>query len=95
METIAITATLDKGKATEKTADGTCEQYTATEIAVFEKNGMKTGHGKALNLQVKIIALNKLRATLEEKSEIAIITKMMKGLLPEKIAEIKALAGLS
>ena len=94
METIAITATLDKGKATEKTADGTCEQYTDIEIAIFEKNGMKTGHGKALNLQVKIIALNKLRATLEERSEVSIVTKMLKGLTPEKLAEIKALAGL-
>ena len=94
MEIIAITATLDKGKATEKTANGICEQYTATEITVFEKNGMKTGHGKALNLQVKIIALNKLRASLEEKSEASIITKMLKGLSPEKLAEIKALAGL-
>ena len=94
MQTIDITATLDKGKTTEKTADGTCEQYTDTEIAVFEANGMKKGHGKALNLQVKIIALNKLRATLEEKSEFTIIAKAIKGLSPEKIAEIKALAGL-
>ena len=94
MKTIAITATLDKGKATEKTADGICEQYTDTEIAVFEANGLKKDHGKALNLQVKIIALNKLRATLEGKSEASIITKMLKGLSPEKLAEIKALAGL-
>ena len=95
MEIIEITATLDKGKATEKTADGTCEQYTDTEIAVFEANGLKKGHGKALNLQVKIIALNKLRASLEEKSEASAITKALKGLTPEKLAQIKALAGLS